>query len=229
MNRQRKLWIGVVALGFGLTGQLALGADAGPAERSYKLDPGVVRKMPPQIQPKRLHELKPATPTIQLDPDVARKIRPQHQLPLPHGSIVLPRTGCPDPAVELVVRRYGRNDDGSYWFRVMAEITNLGNGTFQARRTQTGISIKEGGATRLSKNWGTVVGSDITLRPGHKTRSSYKVNAWNPTSEFAADFTAALSYDPDMAIDGNPNSRDCNRSNNRTVLRKAELVRILAR
>lgn len=110
----------------------------------------------------------------------------------------------------------------------MAEITNIGNDSFAARRNQTGISIMEGGATLLSKSWGTVVGSsNVELPPGRMTLASYKVNDWSPASEFAADFTAAIRYDPDMAIDNNPNSRDCNSGNNRAVLRKADLVRIL--
>jgi hypothetical protein len=140
---------------------------------------------------------------------------------------VPPRAGCPDPAVTLRVGWPGRNADGTYTFRLLASIVNQGSVPFRSQRRQTHITLNEGPRVLLSEVWASPALNTVDLAPGAGASAVALVANWNSRSEFLADFTAQISYDPDIRMDSNPENDDCNASNNIARLSVAEVRRIL--
>jgi hypothetical protein len=140
---------------------------------------------------------------------------------------VLPRAGCPDPAVTLRVGWPGRNADGTYTFRLLASIVNQGSAPFHSQRRQTHITLSEGPRVLLSEVWASPALNTVDLAPGAGISAVALVANWNPRSEFLADFTAQISYDPDIRMDSNPQNDDCNAANNIARLSVTEVRRVL--
>lgn len=137
-------------------------------------------------------------------------------------------TGCPDPAIELRIGWPQRNADGTYMFRLLALVTNQGNATFSSARNQTGVTINEGGRALHTSTWSSRWANKVELVPGAGTTAGLAfVESWNPGSEFLADFSAAITYDPDIRADGNRANDDCGSGNNRATLSVAEVRRTL--
>lgn len=221
------------------------GEDADKGEKGGKAPASApAMKSPAMKSP----ALKPATPPKPASPSKAPpgpttpgvpKNQPTLQVPakalqkqpgVPGRPELRPEIGggCPDPAiVDLIPGWPQRHDDGTYTFKLMAQIKNVGDATYRSRNDQQNVVLKEGHTTLKTSGW-----PDRTLHPefapGEGTSVVQAVSNWNPNSEFLTDFTAHLTYDPDILRDGNPENDDCRDTNNSARLSVAELKRILS-
>jgi hypothetical protein len=189
----------------------------------------------PPTQPGRTDASRPVAFTIpvMLKPGIAAAIgNAGPGVGLPAGTktpqLQMKAVGCPDPAItELRVGWPAKNPDGTYTFRVVAIVTNVGQAPFESARRQTGITLKEGPRVLSSGVWPSRMAETIALARGEAFSQVATVTRWSPTSEFLTDFTAELSYDPDIRMDSNPKNDDCGAGNNRKVLTVAEVRRQL--
>lgn len=163
--------------------------------------------------------LKPAAPAA------LPGVRAPAAATLPGAAKV--RIGCPDPSVQLRVGWPGRNADGTYTFKLLANIVNKGGATFRSNRNQTQIALYEGGRMLKTEPFASNRATVVEYAPGQGDSHVYAVPRWNPNSEFLDEFRAQLSYDPDVRVDGNPDNDDCRAANNTTRLTPAEIRRVL--
>lgn len=168
---------------------------------------------------------------VTLKPGVVKGIgNPNDSTGLPgiKPPLQLKAVGCPDPAIyDLKPAWPAKNSDGTYSFRLLALTKNVGAVPFESARRQTQITLKEGSRVLLSEPWSSPMAESVVLAPGQGFSAVFLVSHWNPSSEFLADFSAELSYDPDIYIDSNPKNDDCGRGNNRKVLTVGEVRRLL--
>jgi hypothetical protein len=167
------------------------------------------------------------TPPVSKSPTVLPGVKLPVKPTLPPATKPRLTTGCPDPAVALRVAWPGRNADGTYSFHLLATIVNRGGAPFRSNRRQTGISISEGGRTLKSETWPSPALNTVELLPGGGTSSNVVVSRYTLSSEFLADFSARISYDPDILLDSNPENDDCNTSNNVARLTVVDVRRVL--
>ena len=158
--------------------------------------------------------------------------RPTPKLRL--GKQLRSRRLCPDPVLQRIVPGWpSRNADGTYNFRLFAVVRNIGRGTYESRRTQQTITLKQGSRVLKVSGWSTRYATKVVVPPGARGEvASDFVEIRNLSAnpgEFAANFSAFITYDPDIRRDGNPKNDDCRNSNNRKVLTVNELRRILSR
>ena len=208
------------------------GSSAAPTDSKPKagivgpmFNPAAAPSGSPVAPNKLMDRSDAAGPTINLPPRIPERItRDLKRPPGAPGRHLPPLSGgCPDPAVtELRVGWPGRNPDGTYVFRLVAIITNLGRAPFISRSNQQMISFYEGGSLLHSEPWTT-----SRLASGEGVSSFVPPLRWNPSSEFLADFSAQITYDPDIFIDGNPQNDDCVMSNNKLLLTVDEVRRQL--
>lgn len=180
---------------------LLLAATTASAADPIQLKPGVKQQLNPQLKPQMQPQIKPG---------------------------IVRGNACPDPAVELRLGWPRRNADGTYTFHLLAIIKNQGQARFHSNRSQTKITLYEGHTVRKSGVWASRAYSTVTLEPGQGASENVVIQNWNPNSEFLADFSAQISYDPDIRTDGNPENDDCNMGNNSARISVAEAKRILA-
>lgn len=105
--------------------------------------------------------------------------------------------------------------------RLTARVTNIGNTDFNSGSGQQSIQLLRrplGSTTEtlLEENNFTEInhGDQITI---------VVVINWDIAIEFQPEFILNISYDPDIAIDGNENNDDSNSSNNRFVLSGSDI------
>lgn len=175
----------------------------------------------------------PYTVMPTLKPGIAQGIGKQgfgkHTIPGKGPQLQIRPAGCPDPAVvELKPGWPRRNADGTYTFHVLAIMKNVGTATFDSQRRQTQITLREGSRVLKSGTWSSPRATTVVLEPGQGFSENHVVERWSPSSEFLADFSAEISYDPDIRMDGNPQNDDCGAGNNRKTLSVAELRRLLS-
>lgn len=164
-------------------------------------------------------------PAVIKNPSILGRPTPRVRL----GKQLRNRRFCPDPAVVRIVPGWPtRNANGTYNFRLFAVIRNVGRVTYRSLRSQQQITLKQGNRVLKVSAW-----SSSVVPPGARgevASESFNVRNWNPKpGEFAANFSAHITYAPDIGNDGNPNNDDCGRSNNRKVLTVNALRRMLSR
>jgi len=164
-------------------------------------------------------------PTAIKNPSISKRFAPKVRL----GKQLRNRRLCPDPAVVRIVPGWPtRNANGTYNFRLFAVIRNVGRVTYRSLRSQQQITLKQGNRVLKVSAWSSAV-----VPPGARGEVAsefFNVRNWNPNpGEFAANFSAHITYAPDIGNDGNPNNDDCRRSNNRKVLTVDALRRMLSR
>jgi hypothetical protein len=167
-------------------------------------------------------------PTVR--PDLLPKGGIESQRPLPGiAPQAIKPAGCADPSVvELRPGWPRRNADGTYTFHLLAITKNVGSAEFESLRRQTLITLREGPRVLRSEVWSSARADTVVLAPGQGFSTVYVVERWNPSSEFLADFTGEISYDPDIRIDNNRKNDDCVMTNNKRTLSVAELRRLLS-
>lgn len=141
------------------------------------------------------------------------------------------RVRCPDPAIARIVPGWPtKNRDGTFNFKLFAVVKNVGQGTFESRRSQQHIILKQGGRVLTTQTWSSRYATRIILRPGASaSMTPFYIRNWNANpGEFSANFSAHISYDPDIRRDGNPKNDDCRNSNNSKTL-TVDQVRNLVR
>jgi len=144
-------------------------------------------------------------------------------LPGAPGIVAHPTAGCPDPAITgLRALHASRNTDGTYNFLLAATITNKGSVPFISRRGQQAITFSEGRRMLLFELWS---GTQRLAAGASENQYLDRVVRWNPWAKSRHGFTAQITYDPDIFIDGNPQNDDCNMSNNKLSLSADEAVR----
>ena len=154
---------------------------------------------------------------------------PQHpkdaiQKPLP--GPLRPLACIVDPAIGAVTLTKGKAP-GSV--QVSVEVRNLGSSAWQsgANQQNVNVSVRNG-------NTGNVVSRSQAL-PGRAAANSRMgmlttpmiANAFD-TFEFGGSVEASISYDPDIAIDGNSCNDDRNAANNRKSISFAQVQAFLA-
>jgi hypothetical protein len=120
------------------------------------------------------------------------------------GTVVNPgiiqKAACPDLAV--VMAEKNRNGD----IHIVYGVRNVGGADYVTGRNQQTLTVRTPGGVRTF-----AVGN---LRAGD-------VRTWSEVYrpfEFPFTYKGALSFDPDIFLDGNTRNDDCNRSNNRAQL-----------
>jgi hypothetical protein len=136
--------------------------------------------------------------------------------PLPTFRAPIVRT-CIDPAAASIdFSITNRTSLFGGVVRVVGKVKNVGNATFESGRGQQIAQLLEivpGGTPRV------VASAPFErLAPGAEVPLVFS-RAWNASSpaegEFPPTYRLVLSYDPDIAIDGNTKNDDCRTDNNR--------------
>lgn len=131
---------------------------------------------------------------------------------------------CPDPAiVDLKVSASGKNADGTYWFRLVATIKNVGNATFESARRQTQFIVRESTRAVETRTFSSDRGDVVSLMPGQSYAEMYVVKQWNATGKFLSDFSAEIAYTADVPSDNNPKNNDCGPANNLKAITVSEI------
>ena len=151
---------------------------------------------------------------------------PRTKLPINNGlkrrNLKLPMKQCPDLAITdlAVVRPYKRNN--KYNFGVRAIIKNVGNINFDTRNNQVGLYLTQGSRQTHSRRL------PYLFRPGQSRRINFSIDGW-VAGEFGVPIIVGISYDPDINLDGNKYSGDCNIRNNKMKITVTEINRAIAR
>ncbi|PSR17114.1 hypothetical protein C8255_14255 [filamentous cyanobacterium CCP3] len=144
-------------------------------------------------------------------PEIAAQL-PQYQL----YQDALVAAVLPDPAVQAIdFTLLSRTSQFAGRVQIVGTVTNLG-GPFTSRAGQQQVQLYEtplGGRSQL------VASQDFqNLAPGETIRVNYQRD-WKASSpaegEFPPSYQVVISYDPDIAIDGNSHNDDSNLQNNR--------------
>jgi hypothetical protein len=135
--------------------------------------------------------------------------------PAPGGIVQkLPARACPDPAAVKIdfqiIKRYTPFTAG---MRIVGTVKNLGSKPYLSSPGQQTIYLSvEGVAAPVAQR------TFHKLAPGQEVTVSFTRN-WNSASpaegEFPPSYMLWIGYDPDIAIDGNPQNDDCNGQNNK--------------
>ncbi len=171
------------------------------------------------IAPNKLKDMGDAAkPMFNPPPRVPERITSDLKRPrLPVAPVAVAPGGCPDPTITLRVR-YGGADN--IWLD--AVIHNNGSVPFISQSTQQMVTFYHGERVLLSRPWGV-----WQIPPGANIFENHIVH-WDRASEFPAGFTAAIIYDPDIFIDGNPQNDDCVMTNNKSSVTVDEVRRVLS-
>lgn len=158
-----------------------------------------------------------AEPTPQLPKDAIQKPLPGPMRPLACSV---------DPAIGSITLTKGKAP-GSV--QVSVEVRNLGRSAWQSGGNQqsVNVSVRNG-------NTGNVVTRSQAL-PGRAAANSRMAMLTTPmipnafdTFEFGGSVDASISYDPDIAIDGNNCNDDRNTANNRKTISFEQVQAFLA-
>lgn len=135
-----------------------------------------------------------------LDNSIFKKLHPSISVPLPPKS---PRmSGCPDIRVTA---NQVRSSNG--YSIVTVKVVNTSNVDYLSGRGQQALVI--------NRQAGSVKVPFTNLRRGDEIVWRDRVGP----SEHPITYSIAISFDPDIFVDGNPQNDDCRRSNNRAVLK----------
>ena len=169
-------------------GFLALAAGAGPAEGDEKKPGGGVT-----LQEKKL------APVVK--PDSIRKT------PLRPGVL----SNCPDPAAHRIdFSIVQRTSQFAGRVKIVGVVKNVGQAAYESGPNQQDMYIYENNRLVARQPF-------HNLAPGQEVTVQHE-RAWNSSSpaegEFPPAYKLAVSYDPDIYIDGNPKNNDCRSANN---------------
>lgn len=120
------------------------------------------------------------------------------------GTVVNPgvirKAACPDLAVVMAEKnRYGK-------IHIVYGVRNVGSADYVTGRNQQTLMVRTPGGVRTFA-FGNLRAGDV--RTWSEVYSPF---------EFPFTYKGALSFDPDIFIDGNTRNDDCNRANNRAQL-----------
>ena len=121
---------------------------------------------------------------------------------------------CPDPAAQVDFRVVRRDNRFAGLVEIKASVKNLGL-PYVTSPNQQALYLYElvpGAAPRLvaTQRFANLASGEVASVGFTRT--------WNSSSpaegEFPPSYRAVISYDPDIAIDGNPKNDDCRPANN---------------
>lgn len=151
------------------------------------------------------------------------RILPERQIQLPPERI-RPVIVCTDPAaVEIRVSNVRTRPDGAatiYDFDVVGTVRNIGITPWSSGRNQQSANLAFGGRVVAWRDFTALaVGASVSLR---SRMSLYASDEFPPSVELS------ITYDPDIAIDGNRGNDDCRLGNNTRRLSGSELLGLAA-
>ncbi len=119
---------------------------------------------------------------------------------------------CPAPAV----RSFTARRIGSGMVRIEAEIANVGGAAYHSHGGQQFVAMRTAGGAPIGQR------DFVNLEPGESFVFAAE-RRWNPASEFLEGFGVAITYDPDIRLDANPQNDDCRMADNTASLSPAEI------
>lgn len=122
---------------------------------------------------------------------------------------------CPNPAATALSVEVLSRDNGTGTIRLTGTVRNIGLRTFDSSAGQQSAQVWEGS---------TVVATEpfTDLAPNESLTVTYETT-WTRSSEFQADYTLRIAYDPDIFIDGNEQNDDCNTEDNERTLSATQI------
>lgn len=115
--------------------------------------------------------------------------------------------GQPNPAaVRIDFSLIEQTSDTTGRVQIVGVIENLGSGMFDSSPGQQSVHLLEGTTEVASEDFEVMATGDFIM-------VSYERD-WNTSNEFPPVYRVAITYDPDIFIDGNPANDDCATSDN---------------
>lgn len=115
--------------------------------------------------------------------------------------------GQPNPAaVRIDFSLVEQTSDTTGRVRIVGVIENLGSGTFSSSAGQQNVHLLEGTTEVASTDF-------VMMETGDFVMVTYERD-WDTSNEFPPVYRVAITYDPDIFIDGNAANDDCATSDN---------------
>ncbi|WP_071673412.1 hypothetical protein [Nioella nitratireducens] len=146
---------------------------------------------------------------VQIMPNAVSGIAAQHGIRVQPGLLTVQ---CPAPAVRsFTARRLGGG-----MVRIEAEIANVGGAPYRSHGGQQFVAMRTASGAPIGQR------DFVNLDPGESFVFATE-RRWNPASEFLEGFGVAITYDPDIRLDANPQNDDCRMADNTASLSPAEI------
>lgn len=152
--------------------------------------------------------------TEQVKPDAVKPEAVQHKKMLMKPL----KVQCPDPGVKaLEFEILSRESDYRGRVRITGTVRNVGAVAYDSGPNQQSVQLWED-VQGVSEKQPVASRAFEDLAPDQEVTVSY-VRSWNASSpaegEFPPSYLLLISYDPDIAMDGNEGNDDCRSTNNR--------------
>ena len=150
------------------------------------------------------------------------------QVRIPGGVVNAIRPNCPNPAVRSLDARIIARSSSRVTVRITAVVENMGRVAYASRPGQQALTLARDTSGRSAS---VVARRDFPrLAPGQRITISWdqSISRYG-YGEFPPVFQAAIGYDPDITLDGNPANDDCRGTDNRRRLDGQVVNAMLAR